>query len=95
MALNGASALNGTSVLIVEDDARSGILERLILEQGGYDVSLAGSGEEAIVILADNDPDLVLLDVSLPGIDGFTTCKVIRKFSRVPIIMVTGIILNY
>lgn len=79
-----------TSVLVVEDDSRTLYCERFILEGGGYHVAWASSGEEAIEIVADETPDLVILDVGLPGIDGFTTCKVIRKFSQVPIIMVTG-----
>ena len=79
-----------TNVLVVEDDPRALQCQRLVLEGGGFRVAAASSGEEAIEMVADNPPDLVLLDIGLPGIDGFTTCKVIRKFSQVPIIMVTG-----
>ena len=79
-----------TNVLVVEDDLPTLNLERLILEGGGYTVTSAVRGEDAVEIVADASPDLILLDIGLPGIDGFTTCKVIRKFSQVPIIMVTG-----
>jgi CheY-like chemotaxis protein len=79
-----------TNVLVVEDDPLTLNVERLILEGGGYTVTSAVRGEEAIEMVANASPDLVLLDIGLPGIDGFTTCKVIRKFSQVPIIMVTG-----
>ena len=49
-----------------------------------------GSGEEALEILAEISPSLMMLDVGLPGMDGFTTCQRIREFSPVPILMVTG-----
>lgn len=78
------------SVLIVEDDPRAEALERALLEGSGYAVTSAVSGEEAIELVSNSDPDLILLDIGLPGIDGFTACKVIRKFSQAPIIMVTG-----
>ncbi len=77
-------------ILVVEDDARTLRLERFVLEEEGFTVVQAGSGEEALDILADGKPTLVMLDVGLPGMDGFTTCQRIRELSQVPIIMVTG-----
>jgi CheY-like chemotaxis protein len=79
-----------TSILAVEDDARLLRLERFILEEEGYAVATAGSGEEALQILAGRQPSLVLLDVGLPGMDGFATCQRIREFSQVPVIMVSS-----
>ena len=79
-----------TSILAVEDDPQILKLIQLVLGKEGYDVLPAGSGEEALDLLRDNDPALVLLDNRLPGMDGFTTCHHIRKFSDVPIIMVTA-----
>ncbi len=79
-----------TSILAVEDDPQILKLIQLVLGKEGYDVQSAGSGEDALEFLKDNDPALVLLDNRLPGMDGFTTCRHIRNFSEVPIIMVTA-----
>ena len=78
-----------TSILAVEDDPQILKLIQFVLGKEGYDVSSAGSGEEALDFFKENTPSLVLLDNRLPGMDGFTTCQHIRKFSEVPIIMVT------
>ncbi|MCH8744193.1 MAG: response regulator transcription factor [Chloroflexi bacterium] len=83
-------APSNTAVLIVEDDPQTERLERRLLEDDGYTVQSVTSGEEAIALVSDSEPDLILLDIGLPGIDGFTTCMVLRKFSQVRIIMVTG-----
>lgn len=77
-------------ILVVEDDTPTLRLERVILEEEGYSVEVVGSGEEALDFLSDKSPSLVLLDIGLPGIDGFATCAKIREFSQVPVIMVTG-----
>lgn len=77
-------------ILIVEDDSRILRLEQLVLEKEGYTVLSAGSGEDALELLAETSPSLMLLDVGLPGVDGFTTCQRVREFSHVPIIMVTA-----
>ncbi len=79
-----------SSVLLVEDDPRVLRLEQMVLEKEGFSVVGAGSGEEALEMLAEITPSLIVLDVGLPGIDGFTTCSRIREFSQVSIIMVTG-----
>ena len=60
-------------ILLVEDDRSTRTLERFVLEKEGYSVVAAGSGEEALEVLTGSSPDLVLLDIRLPGIDGFTT----------------------
>jgi CheY-like chemotaxis protein len=77
-------------ILVVEDDIPTLRLERVILEEEGYGVEVVGNGEEALKVIAEQQPDLVLLDIGLPGMDGFTICQRIRELSRVPIIMVTG-----
>ena len=81
---------NKACVLVVEDDPRILRLEQMVLEKEGYTVLTAGSGEEALDTLAEISPSLVVLDIGLPGMDGFTTCYRIREFSQVSIIMVTG-----
>ena len=77
-------------MLVVEDDPRVLRLEQLVLEKEGYTVVTAGSGEEALDTLAEITPSLIVLDIGLPGMDGFTTCRRIREFSQVSIIMVTA-----
>jgi len=79
-----------TLVLVVDDDSRTRSLEKFVLEQEGFPVETVGSGEEALEVFGKISPALVLLDVNMPGIDGFTTCQRIREVSQVPIIMVTG-----
>ena len=77
-------------VLLVEDEVSVQHLERVILEEHGYQVRVANNGEEALDALRETAPDLILLDVELGGIDGFTTCQRIRQISDVPILMVTS-----
>ncbi len=77
-------------ILLVEDDVPTLRLERVILEEAGYEVRVVGSGEEALRFLAKETPALVMLDVGLPGMDGFATCERIREFSEVPVLMVSG-----
>lgn len=77
-------------ILVVEDDTPTFRLERVILEEEGHRVEVVNNGEEALKVIPEQQPDLVLLDIGLPGMDGFTTCQRIRELSGVPIIMVTG-----
>lgn len=78
------------SVLVVDDDKHMSGLMAGILEVSGYHALIAGNGESALEIFETCSPDLVLLDVMMPGMDGYAVCRRIREFSRVPIIMVTG-----
>jgi len=84
------AAANLGLVLVVEDDVRTLRLERFVLEEEGYTDVEANSGEEALETLKQENPRLILLDIGLPGIDGFTTCQKIRESLRIPIIMVTA-----
>ena len=77
-------------VLVVDDDKNICELLRLYLEKDNYGVILAHDGEEAIVKFNALKPDIILLDVMLPGIDGWQVCREIRKKSNVPIIMITA-----
>ena len=81
---------DGKVILVVDDDERTSRLERFVLEEEGYTVVCAGSGEEALKMLATTSPTLVLLDIRLPKMDGFVTCQKIREISQVPIIILTG-----
>lgn len=77
-------------VLIVDDDKNICDLLRLYLEKEGYGVILSHDGEEALAKFNALKPDLILLDIMLPGIDGWQICREIRKKSNVPIIMITA-----
>ncbi|MCQ4924440.1 response regulator transcription factor [Tissierella carlieri] len=78
-------------ILIVEDDADIQELLQNFLEAANYIVTLASDGVEAIARFHEKKYDLVLLDVLLPKIDGYSICELIRKESTVPIIMVTAL----
>jgi DNA-binding response OmpR family regulator len=80
----------GTRILAVEDDERIRSAVKLALEDEGWTVDEAGSGEEAIEIFGRATPDVVLIDIMLPGIDGFELCRTLRRTSDVPIVMVTA-----
>ncbi len=77
-------------ILIVEDERRMARFIRLNLEHDGFQVVEATSGQEAIRQLRDALPDLILLDVMLPDIDGFEVLQMIREISDVPVIMLTA-----
>jgi DNA-binding response OmpR family regulator len=77
-------------ILIVEDDERIRSSMRLALEDEGYEVDDVASGEEAVARFSDDPCELALIDLMLPGMDGFETCRALRRQSAVPIIMVTA-----
>ena len=78
------------SVLIVEDDRNIQELLQLYLEKEGYAVTLAGDGGQGLIKFRAIHPDIVLLDVMMPVMDGWSVCKAIRKESTTPIIMLTA-----
>jgi two-component system KDP operon response regulator KdpE len=80
----------GKKVLIIDDDATFRNLVEQVLTQKGYQALKASSGREGLRLMFDQRPDLVLLDVVIPGIDGWEVCTRIREISDVPIIMITG-----
>jgi DNA-binding response OmpR family regulator len=80
----------GTRILTVEDDERIRTAVRLALEDEGWDVEEADTGEEALQAFTRQPSDVVLIDIMLPGIDGFDVCRSIRRVSDVPIVMVTA-----
>lgn len=77
-------------ILVVDDEKLLVKGLKFNLEQDGYQVETAFDGEEAIRLSHDESIDLILLDLMLPKVDGFTVCRTIRGFSNVPIIMVTA-----
>jgi len=74
----------------VEDDERIRTAVKLALEDEGWTVEETGSGEEAIAAFHRTPADVVLIDIMLPGIDGFELCRTLRRTSAVPIVMVTA-----
>ena len=78
-------------ILVVEDDLDIQELLKNFLQEVGYDIVLANDGVEALSVFSTAQFDLVLLDVMLPKIDGFAVCELIRKQSKVPIIMLTAL----
>jgi DNA-binding response OmpR family regulator len=80
----------GTRILAVEDDERIRSAVKLALEDEGWTVDEAESGEQAIELFSRTQPDVVLIDIMLPGIDGFELCRTIRRTSDVPVVMVTA-----
>ena len=76
-------------ILIVDDEPRYVRLMEANLISDNYEVLKAFNGQQALEVVENEKPDLVLLDMMMPILDGFTTCERIRKFSTVPIIMVT------
>jgi two-component system response regulator BaeR len=77
-------------ILIVEDEAKIATLLEDYLSPAGFSVSRLDRGDRVVSEVRRNAPDLILLDVMLPGKDGMEVCREIRKFSTVPIIMITA-----
>jgi DNA-binding response OmpR family regulator len=80
----------GTRILAVEDDERIRTAVKLALEDEGWTVGESATGEEALEEFQREPSDVVLIDIMLPGIDGFEVCRSIRRISDVPIVMVTA-----
>ena len=79
-----------TRILAVEDDERIRTAVKLALEDEGWTVTEAATGEDALQHFHETPADVVLIDIMLPGIDGFEVCRSIRRSSDVPIVMVTA-----
>jgi two-component system alkaline phosphatase synthesis response regulator PhoP len=80
----------GKRVLVVDDDVKTVELVRLYLNRDGYRVLTAYDGFEALRLAREGHPDLIVLDLMLPGIDGLEVCRILRAESDVPIIMLTA-----
>ena len=78
------------SLLLVEDDAAIRTALQLALTRQGHQVAVAASGEEALASYKSVRPDLIVLDVLLPGVDGFEVCRQIRRTEQLPIILLTA-----
>lgn len=80
----------GKTVLVVDDDAKTVELVRLYLERDGFQILTAYDGVQALSLARKGSPDLIVLDLMLPDLDGFEVCRTLRHESDVPIIMLTA-----
>ena len=80
----------GKKILVVDDEPAFVSLVEQVLTQKGYEVLKASNGQESLKVFFDHRPDLVLLDIEMPKMDGWQTCSRIRDVSDVPIVMLTG-----
>ena len=80
--------------LVVDDDARSRDLLQQLLMLGGYEVRAVGGGQAALALLADEVPDVAVIDLRMPGMDGLQLCRKIRDLARpnrdLPVVVLTG-----
>jgi len=81
---------NKPNILVVDDDPNISRLEQLYLEKEGYEVRTAADGNAAVEAFRTLPPDLVILDVMLPGMDGYEVLKTVRRSGSIPVIMVTA-----
>ena len=79
-----------TKILLVDDDPNIRQLVNLYLEKEGFEVTMAADGLEAVKQFKLSPPSLILLDIMLPGMDGWQVCREVRKVSNIPIIMLTA-----
>ena len=89
--MDGATGGATGRVLVVDDDLTVRDVVRRYLERDGHTVTVAGDGETALRLAAGAEPDLVVLDLMLPGIDGLEVCRRLREHSAVPVVMLTAL----
>ncbi len=80
-------------ILVVDDDASTRTLLELILSSGGHEITLLNDGREALAYLKTNTPELIVIDVNMPVLDGIEVCSRIKKlprFKRIPVIVLTS-----
>ena len=82
--------MSANKILVVDDDSNIVELIRLYLEKDGFDTVTASNGKQALEKFSSDTPDLIVLDVMMPEMDGWQVCREIRKTSEVPIIMLTA-----
>lgn len=77
-------------ILVVDDDPAISEMLTIVLQNEGFDTVVVGDGSDAVTAAREHDPDLILLDVMLPGMSGIDVCRTVREFSTVPIVMLTA-----
>ncbi len=83
--------MSSLRILVIEDDPNITKILSLYLEREGFSVMTTDNGEEGLRLLEEDEPDLVILDIMLPGIDGWEVCRRIRKEHAIPVIMLTAL----
>ena len=78
------------TILVVDDDPNIAQLVKLYLEKEGFDVTVETRGDDAVASFQKNPPSLMLLDIMLPGMDGWQVCRAVRQISNIPIIMLSA-----
>ena len=78
------------TIMVVDDDPNIAQLVKLYLEKEGFEVTVETRGDEAVAAFQKNPPSLMLLDIMLPGMDGYQVCRAIRQISTIPIIMLSA-----
>ncbi|MDO8442658.1 MAG: response regulator [bacterium] len=78
-------------ILVIDDDPAITEIMSMLLKTHGFDVITANSGSKGIDLVRENNPGVVLLDLMMPDMDGWQVCKVVRKFSNVPILILSAI----
>ena len=84
-------------VMVVDDDAETREIGEMLLSRAGYTCALASSGEEAVSLLEQATPALIVLDLNMPGMDGWSVAALVRKHertARIPILVLTGLTQN-
>jgi len=82
------------TLLLVEDDKNISRLLQYNLEKAGFNIFIAHSGEEALTLVEDKEPDLIILDIMLPGMDGLEVCRHLKRkkeTAHIPVVMLTAI----
>ncbi|MBI5951933.1 MAG: response regulator [Chloroflexi bacterium] len=80
----------GKKVLVIDDDVEMGMLIEMVLEADGHDVHIANSGSGGLELASEVHPDLVILDIMMPDMDGFAVCSSLREMLNVPVLMLTA-----
>ena len=78
-------------ILIIDDDWETTELFKILLEPNQFEVITANSGQQGIELVSETDPDVIMVDLLMPEMNGFTVCDEVRKFSSVPILVLTAI----
>jgi len=85
-----ADNLNGKRILVVDDEAKIRMLIRKYAEFEGYTVEEASDGMDAVKLCREKDYDVIIMDVMMPGLDGFSACREIRKNKNIPVLMLSA-----
>jgi DNA-binding response OmpR family regulator len=86
----GSRPMSGLRAMVVEDEAELAALVGSYLERDGFEVTIAGEGPAAVTLAREVDPDVIVLDLGLPGLDGVEVCREVRTFSDAYVVMLTA-----